>query len=67
MSIEATKECTKMTQRKQKVIAAAAACVTTLALFSAVASLADSDRAAKLAAHIKPMELAAKSSGEARR
>jgi hypothetical protein len=56
-----------MTQWKQKVIAAVAACVTTLALFSAVASLADSDRAAKLAAHIKPMELAAKSSGEARR
>ncbi len=56
-----------MTQMKQKVVAAVAAGVTTLALFTAVASLADSDRAAKLAALIKPMELAAKSSTEARR
>lgn len=56
-----------MTQMTQKVVAAIAAGVTTLALFTAVASLADSDRAAKLAAHIKPMELAAKSSVEARR
>lgn len=61
------KEGTKMTQMTQKVVAAIAAGVTTLALFTAVASLADSDRAAKLAAHIKPMELAAKSSVEARR
>lgn len=61
------KEGTKMTQMTQKVVAAIAAGVTTLALFTAVASLADSDRAAKLAAYIKPMELAAKSSVEARR
>jgi hypothetical protein len=56
-----------MTRTTQRVVAAVAAGVTTLALFTAVASLADSDQAAKLAARIKPMEMVAKSSAEARR
>lgn len=46
-------------QITHKTVAAAAAAVTTLVLFSAVAGLADSDRAATLAAQIKLTTIAA--------
>jgi hypothetical protein len=46
-------------QITHKTFAAAVAAVTTLVLFSAVAGLADSDRAATLAAQIKPTTIAA--------
>ncbi|HTN50430.1 MAG TPA: hypothetical protein VMK32_13465 [Burkholderiaceae bacterium] len=42
----------------RKSVAAAAAVVTTLTLFSAVASLADKDKAALVAAKSKPMQMA---------
>lgn len=49
-----------MIQLMMRGMAAAAAAATTVVLFSAVASLADSDRASLLAARIKPTMLVAK-------
>jgi hypothetical protein len=46
-------------QFTHKTVAAAVAVATTLVLFNAVAGLADSDRSATLAAHIKPATIAA--------
>ena len=47
-------------QITHKTVAAAIATVTTFVLFSAVAGLADSDRAAVLAAKSKPTAIAAR-------
>ena len=46
------------TQFLKHTVAAVAAAATTLVLFQSVASVADHDRAALLAAQIKPMTLA---------
>ena len=48
-------------------IATTAAAVTTIALFSAVASLADGDKAALLAAKINPTAIAANGTGTVQR
>lgn len=56
-----------MIQLMMRGMAAAAAAATTVVLFSAVASLADSDRASLLAARIKPTMLVAKGTIETRR
>lgn len=47
-----------MNQSISKLIAAAAAVSTTLVLFSAVASIADNDKAALFAAKAKPTQVA---------
>ena len=44
-----------------RLVAASASAATTLVLFSAVASLADDDKARMLAAHIKPTTVATQS------
>jgi hypothetical protein len=48
-------------------IATTAAAVTTIAVFSAVASLADDDKAALLAAKVQPTAIAANSSATVQR
>lgn len=52
------KEAFTMNQLIKQAVAAAAATATTLVLFSAVASLADGDKSAMLAARIKPTTIA---------
>ena len=51
----------------QRAAAVLAATATTLVLFSAVAGLADEDRALLLAAKTKPTQVAASSSGSVQR